>query len=275
MVLIPVGDIHSRVGLVGPIQLKIFCDSGQCEGRTWAEGWHVLHGHSGTIKPHRQAGHGSICPTQVSVEKPKMGNFLLSYDSFEVRVLCLDQQCCCGAAWPPQCGGAGSRGAWRHSQATATGASWRERMDVGVECQLERTPMTAQRDCEQRRAGQGRGIGCLDESPGWHKEQCRDSVRCQGLRELRHQLELLPAPAILRGDHTLLTVELQVLWSLMRKIWLPWALDAVTEGERKMSLLGKVFLQPNVWHHLCDKMNHISSCCYGLRSLFNENVMLN
>lgn len=56
-----------------------------------------------------------------------------------------------------------------------------------------------------------RWICWFDESPGRHEELWRDGVRWQRLRELRPlttMLELLPAPVILRGDHTLLRVGL-------------------------------------------------------------------
>lgn len=104
-----------------------------------------------------------------------------------------------------------SSGSWRNSPATATGASRSGGMDVGAECQLERTHMSAQRDCEQRRAALWRWICRFDGSPGRHEEWWRDVWGGKGSESSGRAataLELLPAPGILRGDHTLLTVGL-------------------------------------------------------------------
>lgn len=212
--------------LLGPIQHRIFCDSEQCEWRTWGEGWRVLHGHSGTIKPRPQAGHGSVCPVQVSVAKPKMGKFPLSYGSFEVRVLCLYQRCCRGADRPPLCGGAESSGGWRHGQATAAGASRRERMDVGVECQLERTSMTAR---EGPWGEKGRFVE-VDLLVWWEPREAWGAVegRCEVAKAQRapaahHYAGAAPSPSHppWRSHSAQSGSELQVLWSLMKKIWLP------------------------------------------------------
>lgn len=62
-------------------------------------------------------------------------------------------------------------------------AAPRDRMDVGVECQLERVNVTAERQ-RKRRADLWRWICWLDESQGRREALWKEGAMWQGLREL-------------------------------------------------------------------------------------------
>lgn len=132
------------------------------------------------------------------------------------------------------------------NQAKAAAVAPRERMDVGAECQLERANMMAERGCEERRADLWRWVGWLDESQGRHEELWREGARWQELRQLRPLGRLAGLAPGLSYPSAEVTLCSEWIWTpsplkSAEKVWHPWALDAVTEGERKMLLLGKIF----------------------------------
>lgn len=111
-----------------------------------------------------------------------MGKFPLAYDFCEVRSCVCLSDVVVTLTGLPRAGGAESTEVLEMTAKPM--AAPREWMDVGVECQLERANVTAERGCEERRADLRRWICWLDGSQGPHEELWREGARWEGLTQL-------------------------------------------------------------------------------------------